>query len=161
VPAIRRLKDKEVKSLLRDLVKAYPRTASLRSANNFDELSIGEHAVYFVDGAPLIVRSKVGLMPSLKYDEAISLLPHIVVDMGAVARIANGANIMRPGVRRIDGDFGKGELVVIVDEKYSKPIAVGRSEVDSAEMRLMGKGQVVENLHYVGDELWRSFVRAS
>jgi PUA domain protein len=161
VPAFRRLKDKEVKGLLRDLNRTYPSTGSLRSANNFDELSIGEHAVYFIDGAPLIVRSKIGLMPSLKYDEAISSLPHIVVDMGAVAHVANGANIMRPGVRRIDGDFGKGELVVIVDEKYSKPIAIGRSEVDSTEMRLIGKGQVVENVHYVGDELWRSFVRPS
>ena len=161
MPAFRRLKDKEVKGLLRDLNRTYPSTGSLRSANNFDELSIGEHAVYFIDGAPLIVRSKIGLMPSLKYDEAISSLPHIVVDMGAVAHVANGANIMRPGVRRIDGDFGKGELVVIVDEKYSKPIAIGRSEVDSTEMRLIGKGQVVENVHYVGDELWRSFVRPS
>ena len=48
-------------------------------------------------------------------------------------------------------------MVVIVDEKYSKPIAIGLTEVDSSEMRLMSKGKVVGNLHYVGDELWKSF----
>jgi PUA domain protein len=157
LPSIRRLKDKEVKRILRDFIGIYPSAAILESAVNFDELTVGEEVVYFVDGAPLIVRTKNGLLPSLKFEEVINSLPRIIVDMGAVAHIANGADIMRPGVREVDSDFAKGALVLIIDEKYSKPIALGRTEVDSTEMRLMSKGKVVGNVHYVGDDLWRSF----
>lgn len=157
---MRRLKDKEVKRLLRDIISVYPSAATLDSAKTFDELTVGEQVVYFVDGAPLIVRTKTGLLPSLKFDEVINSLPRIIVDMGAVAHVANGADIMRPGVKDVQSDFAKGELVVIVDEKYNKPIALGLTEVDSAEMRLMGKGKVIWNVHYVGDELWKSFVKS-
>jgi PUA domain protein len=154
---MRRLKDREVKRILRDFIGMYPSAAILESATNFDELTVGEEVVYFVDGTPLIVRTRAGLLPSLKFDKVINSLPRIIVDMGAVAHIANGADIMRPGVREVHSDFAKGALVLIVDEKYSKPIALGRAEVDSAEMRFMGKGKVVGNVHYVGDALWRSF----
>lgn len=157
----RRLKDKEVKALLRDLVETYPVTADLRSAKNFDELTVGDRVAYFIDGAPLLIRTKVGLMPSLKFGQMVNSFPRVVVDMGAVAHIANGANIMRPGVRRIEGDFGKEKLVVVVDEKYGKPLALGLTKVDSAEMKLMTRGEVIENIHYVGDDLWNSFTKSS
>ena len=129
----------------------------MESAKTFDELIVGEGVVYFVDDAPSIIRTKRGLLPSLKFDKMINSLPRIIVDMGAVARVANGADIMRPGVKGMQGDFAKGKLVVIVDENYGKPIALGFTEVNSEEMRAMSKGKVIENVHYVGDELWRSF----
>ena len=154
---MRRLKDKEIKRLLRDFIGIYPGAAMLESAVNFDEVTVSEEAAYFVDGKPLIVRTKRGLLPSLKFDEVINSLPRITVDMGAVAHVVNGADIMRPGIREVHGDFAKGALVLIVDEKYGKPIALGRTEVDSAEMRGMSKGKVIGNVHYVGDDLWRSF----
>ena len=154
---MKRLKDKEVKRLLRDFIGIYPDAVILESAVNFDEHAVGEGAVYFVDGTPLIIRTKMGLLPSLKFDRVVSSLPHIVVDMGAVAHIVNGADIMRPGVKGIPNDFGKGALVVIVDERHGKPIALGLTEVDSAEMRVISKGKVIRNVHYVGDDLWKSF----
>jgi PUA domain protein len=157
LPSMRRLKDKEVKRLLRDFVGVYPSAATLDSAKNFDELTVGEQVVYFVDGTPLIVRTRTGLLPSLKFDKVINSLPRIIVDMGAVAHVANGADIMRPGVKDVQSDFAKGELVVIADEKYNKPIALGLTEIDSAEMRLMPRGKVILNVHYVGDDLWKSF----
>ena len=131
--------------------------AVLDSAKNFDEHTVGEDVIYSVDGKPLIMRTRNRLLPSLKFEEVINSLPHIIVDMGAVAHIANGADIMRPGVKDVHSDFPKGALVVIVDEKYGKPIALGLTEVDSSEMRLMSKGKVIGNVHYVGDELWKSF----
>jgi PUA domain protein len=156
---MRRLKDREVKALLREFARVYLNVAPLESARDFDELTVGEDVVYFVDGAPLIVRTKVGLLPSLKFMKAVDSLPRVVVDMGAVAHIANGADLMRPGVRDVRGDFGRGDLVVIADEKYDKPIALGLSEVDSTELRGVSKGKVIRNVHYVGDELWKSFVK--
>ena len=129
----------------------------MHSAKDFDELTVGAGTVYFVDGTPLIIRTKSGLLPSLKFSEAVNSLPHVVVDMGAVAHIANGADIMRPGVRDVRRDFVKGDLVVIADEKYGKPIALGLAEVDAMELRSVTKGKVIRSVHYVGDELWNSF----
>ncbi|HUK49693.1 MAG TPA: PUA domain-containing protein [Terriglobales bacterium] len=158
MPTLRRLKDKEARAILREFVQLYPKSeTTLRSATTFDELIIGDGAAYFIDGKPLILRTKRSLLPTLKFEEVVKSLPRVVVDMGAVAHIANGAQLMSPGVRNLASDFAKGELLVIVDEKYGKPIALGIADMDSGAMRTMKKGKVVENVHYVGDEAWRSF----
>jgi PUA domain protein len=158
LPTRLHLKDKEVRQLLKEFVEKYPSVErSLRSAENFEELSVDKSSVFFVEGAPLILRTEGGLLPSLKFDELINDLPKIVVDMGAVAHVVNGAQIMRPGIKQFDNDFAKGDLVVIVDEKFGKKIALGLAEMDSQAMKSLSKGRVITNLHYVGDELWKSF----
>jgi len=159
---MRRLKDKEVKGLLREFICRYPNTEeSLASVESFDELSVGEEMVYFGNNSPLILRRKIGLLPSLKFDKCVQSLPRVVVDMGAVAHVANGADIMRPGIRDIPSNFGNGDLLVIVDEKYSKPLALGLAEVGSTEMKSMTKGKVIRNVHFVGDELWAAYNKPS
>ena len=158
MPTRLHLKDKEVRQLLKEFVEKYPSVErSLRSAENFEELSVDKSSVLFVEGEPLILRTEGGLLPSLKFDELINDLPKIVVDMGAVAHVVNGAQIMRPGIKQFDNDFAKGDLVVIVDEKFGKKIALGLAEMDSQAMKSLSKGRVITNLHYVGDELWKSF----
>jgi PUA domain protein len=133
----------------------------MESAKVFDEFSVGENTVYFVDGTPLILRTKLGLLPSLKFQETLNSLPRATVDMGAVAHVANGADVMRPGIKSFQDDFVKGDLLVIIDEKYGKPIALGIADFDSATIRSMTKGKVIVNVHYVGDELWKSFSKPS
>lgn len=162
MPSMRRLKDREVKGLLRDFIGRYPGVEEfLVSAKTFDEVVVGEEMVYFVDDLPLILRRTIGLLPSLKFEKCVNSLPRVVVDMGAVAHVANGADIMRPGISDIPSDFAKGDLLVIVDEKYSKPLALGLAEVESKEMKSMSKGKVIENVHFVGDELWNSYNKPS
>jgi len=144
--------------LLKEFIERFPSSeAELRSARIFEELPVDDNLVFFVDGKPLILRLQSGLLPSLKFEQLTSGLPKIVVDMGAVAHVANGAQIMRPGIKQLNDDFVKGDLVVIVDEKFNKAIALGLAEMDSEAMRSQTKGIVIRNLHYVGDELWKSF----
>lgn len=113
--------------------------------------------IIFVDNRPLILQTKHGPVPSLKFDEVINALPKVVVDMGAVAHLANGAHLMRPGIREIRGDFQKGDMIAIVDEKFGKAIALGTADFDSASMRALSKGKVVVNVHFAGDAYWKSF----
>ena len=153
---MRRLKDREVKALVKEFVALYP-TTQLDSAKTFDEHLVEHDIVYVIDGAPLVLRTTVGLLPSLKFQQVIESLPHIIVDMGAVSHIVNGADVMRPGIRQVQSEFGRDALVLIVDEKYGKPIAIGLAELGAAEMRLANKGKAVRNVHYVGDQLWNSF----
>ena len=145
--------------MLKEFIERFPSSeATLRSTRSFEELPVDQSLIFFADGKPLILRKQGTLFPSLKFDELINAMPQIVVDMGAVAHVANGAQIMRPGIRQVKGEFAKGELVVIVDEKFSKAIALGVAEMDSEAMKSLTKGRVITNIHYVGDELWKSFV---
>ena len=136
-----------------------PSEPFLRSVNDVQEQAVGKGLVFFLNARALFLRTESGLLPSLKFDELLSSLPKIVVDMGAVAHVANGAHVMRPGIKVIPNDFRKGDLLLIVDEKFGKNIALGIADVDSNAMKSANKGKVIENIHYVGDDFWKSFVQ--
>ncbi len=155
---MRHLKDKEIKELFKEFVERYPSSGQmLKSTRNVEELVVDDDSVLFVDGKPLILRTNTGLLPSLKFEMFIGSLPKVIVDMGAVAHVINGAQIMRPGIKDFNGVFSKGDLAVIVDEKFGKAIALGIVEADLAIMKSMSKGRVIANVHYVGDKFWNAF----
>jgi PUA domain protein len=155
---IRHLKDRESKQIIKDFITKYPLSeASLSSVKHLEELAIEDVSVFFADGKPWILHTSKGTFPSLKYEAVLSTLPKVIVDMGAVPHVANGAQIMRPGVSKIEGQFAEGDLVVILDEKYRKTIALGIAEIDSDTMQSTTKGRVINNIHYVGDQVWKSF----
>jgi len=155
---MRHLKDRESKQIIKEFVNKFPSsTESLDSVKHLEEEMVEDSLVFFADGKPWIVRVQGRLLPSLKYDVVLAMLPKIVVDMGAVPHVANGAHVMRPGIRQIEGQFEKDDLVAIHDERYRKIIAIGLAEHDSESIRSMTKGRVIANMHYVGDPLWKSF----
>ncbi|MGA2783444.1 MAG: PUA domain-containing protein [Candidatus Bathyarchaeia archaeon] len=155
---MRHLKDRETKQIIKDFTTKYPSSVEqLSFVEHLEELTTEDALVFFADGKPWILRTTKGLLPSLKFEAMLKTFPKVIVDMGAVPHIANGAQIMRPGVRSIEGQFAKDELVVILDEKYRKTIALGISEVDSETMKSMTKGRVINNIHYVGDPVWNAF----
>jgi PUA-domain protein len=158
LPATRHLKGKEVRRLIKEFTQQYPASSSiLNSASNFEEIVVDDSAIVFVDGRSLILRTQGLLLPSLRFDELVDTLPRVIVDMGAVAHLVNGADIMRPGIREIKGTFAKGGVTVIVDEKFGKAIALGIADMDSGVMQSVIKGKVISNVHYVGDEIWKTF----
>ncbi|MDH5734224.1 MAG: RNA-binding protein, partial [Candidatus Bathyarchaeota archaeon] len=81
--------------------------------------------VFLVNGKPMMVRFNNVLFPTLIFDKVLSFLPQIVVDMGAVPHVCNGADIMAPGVRRITGKFKESDPLLIIDERHGKPLAIG------------------------------------
>ncbi|MGI0091639.1 MAG: PUA domain-containing protein [Nitrososphaerales archaeon] len=92
--------------------------------------------------------------PLLKDESILPSLPVVTVDSGAIKFVCNGANIMRPGISKIDGDFQGGGLLLVREQKYGKAIAIGRATTARLEMESATKGAVVTNLHYVGDKFW-------
>jgi PUA domain protein len=103
-------------------------------------------------GTPVLILSGDTPIPLLS---AIGLvdLKRVVVDMGAVPHVTKGADVMAPGVVSADSDIRPGAIVVVVDERHGKPLAVGLAVVPGGEMR-GPKGKVVKNLHHVGDDFW-------
>ena len=110
--------------------------------------------VYVVDGRPLIAESEGNVFPTLLFEEQLSSMPKVVVDMGAVPYICNKADIMGPGIVDIQGEFEPKNLVIVLDAKNRKPIAVSEAIYDSGTAASTRKGKLFKNLHCVGDEIW-------
>jgi PUA-domain protein len=116
--------------------------------------------VFYLEGKPLLASTKDGLIPTLLFEKALFVLPRITVNMGAVPYVCNGADVLAPGVVKIEGAFAVGDLALVVDERHSKPLAVVSALVDSQAASGLKRGKVAENLHYVGDALWNMLKRA-
>ena len=74
--------------------------------------------------------------------------------MGAVPHVCKGADVMAPGIRRFSGEFQKGDLVLVTDEKHGKPIALGEALYGAEQAKNTKQGPVIKNVHYVGDKTW-------
>lgn len=115
----------------------------------------------FEDGQIIIgegltaIKKGESYLPFLSDSVTLAKFPSVIVDMGAVKFMCNGANVMRPGIRSF-GEFEKDQIVCIIEESQKKSLAVGRALVSSQEMAQMSKGIVVENLHYISDKYWEA-----
>lgn len=116
-----------------------------------------EGKIYFINRKPAIASSKGALVPTLFFEEALQELPKIVVNMGAVPHICNGADLMAPGIVKIEGNFDSNDFVVVVDEKHHKPLAILRTLTDSLAASSLQHGKVAKNVHHIGDSLWNLF----
>jgi PUA domain protein len=96
------------------------------------------------------------ILPFLGEPEITEHFPHVVVDMGAVKFVCNGAKIMRPGITKFD-TFKKGDIVIVKDQLYSKALATGLALEDSETAVANAKGYVIDNLHYVSDKFWEAY----
>lgn len=88
--------------------------------------------------------------------EILTHFKKVVVDMGAVRFVVNGADILRPGIVSYDPDLKKDDPVVILDESHNKPIAIGRAIYSATDMKKNANGKAIKNIHYVGDHIWKS-----
>jgi PUA-domain protein len=93
-------------------------------------------------------------VPILKLILENNFLKKITVDTGAVKFVVNGADVMRPGITKVDEEIKENEIIVIVDETHSKPLAIGLTLFDSQGINEQKTGKSLVNLHQVGDKLW-------
>jgi PUA domain protein len=123
-------------------------------AERFESAMLDESTVYLLDDVIEFVREGDDLYPYLGGTH-VDRLPNVVVDMGAIPYVCNGADIMAPGITNMDS-FKEGDLVVVRDVTHGKALAIGRALKSSSDVEAVRKGKVVENLHYVGDRLWNA-----
>ena len=84
----------------------------------------------------------------------------IVVDMGAVKFVINGADIMTPGIVDADIDIKIDDQVWICDEKNKKVLATGIALINGEDMNITKKGKAIKSQFFVGDLLWNSFAKS-
>ena len=119
--------------------------------------------VYFVDEHVQLITGdgitvlKIGddYLPFLNQTDILEKFPNVMVDMGAVKFMCNGANVMRPGIKKYT-EFSKNDIVCGIEESQRKFLAVGRAIIDSSELDHIPKGEVIKNLHYISDKYWET-----
>lgn len=149
------LSKKEVKQLLETIEAKLKLTTLPREG--YEEMEEEEVKLILLNKEPFLVILKDELViPHLKYllKHGHCFLPKIIVDKGAIKPIGSGADVMAPGIIRIEGSFSENNIAVVTEERMI-PIAVVRALYSSETILGMRKGKVAINLHYPGDKPWK------
>jgi predicted RNA-binding protein (TIGR00451 family) len=81
-------------------------------------------------------------------------MKRVIIDQPAVPYISGGADVMRPGIVKVDDDIVKDDFVAIVDQKNQVPIAIGKAMFGAADITAMDKGKAIKTIHHAGDKYW-------
>ena len=112
--------------------------------------------LYAVNNILKLWKSKDGYIPvlTLLLNKKVDLKT-VVVDMGAIRFVTNGADVMRPGITKIESTIKKNEIIQIVDETHSRALALGKALFDANVMESKTSGKVIKNLHTIKDNVWK------
>jgi PUA-domain protein len=153
------LKTKEAEAFMKRASEKIVALEQIVKAKADVELVQTEFAeIYLINGKPLLAKSGGNVFPTLVFSEFLASSPKVFIDMGAVPHVCNGANIMAPGITRFEGEFKKGDFVLVADERHGKSIAIGEIIYDADVAESVTQGVVVRNVHFVGDNVW-SFIK--
>jgi PUA domain protein len=149
-----RLKKKEMNQILDYLQSRYDidlfHTSATVESGRIEEYTVvfvnGEIDFFYFENIPMFTLRGLEKYHPQRY--------YVIVDMGAIQFVTNGADIMAPGIIDADVDIEVNDLVWISDERYHKPLAIGKAVVDGRTMKEQNSGKAVKNIHYVGDKLW-------
>ena len=154
------IRKSEVKTLKEEILKQYDETFinQIFPMKSNVELILTESGdtLYAVNNELKIWKSKDGYIPvlTLLLNNRVELKT-VIVDFGAVRHVANGADIMRPGITTIDPLIKKGDILKIEEETHHRALAVGKAMFDAAEMESKDSGKVIMNLHTIQDPIWQ------
>ena len=119
-------------------------------------IKLDEAEVILLEDKFQLVRKNGKIFPFLRDQDLLDHLPTVIVDKGAIKFVCNGADIMGPGIVKVEGEFGKESIISIKEELHGKFIAVGASILPSVEILASERGAMIRNLHFVGDRLWEA-----
>ncbi|BGO97446.1 translation machinery-associated protein 20 [Rhodotorula toruloides] len=124
-----------------------------------------EHiSIYAVHGEPLFFQHFDGpFYPTLKILHRFpDMLPRVGVDRGAIKFVLSGANIMCPGMTSATGylppsssNIPKGKPVAVHAYGKENALAIGLLAMSTDEIREINKNIGVENITFLGDDLWK------
>jgi PUA domain protein len=148
------LSKSETTDIISRMKQSWP-DGTVPKIKNFKLCQIDDHKSLLIGDELTAVQIGEKIIPFLDQSEVLSKFPTIIVDMGAIKFVCNGARVARPGIVEMDS-FGKGDIVTVRDQVHHKILAVGTALEDSQTANHMTKGHVVENLHYISDKIWET-----
>lgn len=140
--------------LLTDLESIYGNSIKNITSSKFEYADMGDLSVILIDGKILLFMVDNTYFPTIRGVMELGLEKNLaIVDSGAVRFIVNGADIMSPGIVKADPDIKTGDPVIVKEEKYGKPLAIGKALIDGSKM-IADSGKAIKSMHHVGDEIW-------
>lgn len=131
-----------------NLIKRGTRVEVVELISKGEIILINEKAAY--------IKKNDAIFPSLLNATTLTSLPSLTVDTGAISHICNGADVMAPGVVKIEGDFDVNDIVVVNEERFSKVIALAKALFNSKQIIAKEQGKIAETLHFIGDQFWEA-----
>jgi PUA domain protein len=156
------IKHSEIKQLKDEIIKQYDKDflneLIPKKANVEYILAENDDEFYAINKELKLWKSKKdGYIPVLtQLLESKIDLKKVVVDMGAIKFLTlNKADVMRPGITKIDPSIKRDEIIQIVDETHGRPLVIGKAMFNAEEMQEKKKGKVIRNLHTIEDDVWK------
>ena len=148
------LKKKEIRRLKAEIEEIYdcklPDDIDMEVAKLFDfDVILVDRSLDFLlfDEKPLFALTAIErYQPKKKF---------VIVDKGAVKFLANGADVMVPGIVDADRDVKEGDPVWVKEETHGKAISVGISMMNGNDLVELQKGRGVKSIHWIGDKIWK------
>lgn len=141
---MRHLSKKEKKQLVENLPKGYEINPQK------DTITVNGNILY-KDNEKYLIINNSSYLPHLNSIND-NLYKAVYVDKGAIPFIIKGADLMKPGIQKIDSEIIKNEIILIKDENHNKNLAIGYSLYSSNELETQEKGKSVKIYHYFNDE---------
>lgn len=155
-----RLKEKDTKKII-DILQKNFNNINIDKKSSIETGDVENISYIFIDNEPCFFYFEEKIIFTLfglnKFNPKNKF---VVIDMGAVKFITNGADVMAPGIVDADKDIIENDQVWICDERYRKPLAVGIALASGEQMIQGKKGKSIRIIHYVGDHIW-TFVAKS
>jgi len=148
------LKTKDIKKIQEELENNF-KERFIKDNSKVEVGDLGEIKLVFIDGSPCFMFQNSKIFFTLQGINKFSLKQnYVVVDMGAVKFVSNGADVMAPGIIDADKNIKENDQVWICDEAHHKPLAIGIAIISGEEMIKNKKGKAIKTIHYVGDDIW-------
>ena len=78
----------------------------------------------------------------MPFERMLDHLPKVYVKDSAVDAICHGADLAVPGITKIEGNFGKGQIVAVMTQK-GEGIAIGETRIPASKILESSKGSAV------------------
>ena len=149
-----RLKSKEIRNILNELQQIF-HDDFFGKKSSIETGSIEGIDVILVDDEVDFIINDERIFFTIRGLNKYNPKEHrVVVDMGAIKFITNGADVMTAGIVDADPNIQEDDQVWICDETHHKPLAVGIALISGEEMVSQKEGKAIKNIHYIGDRLW-------
>jgi predicted RNA-binding protein (TIGR00451 family) len=122
------LKRKTARKLVEELSSGFGEI----DVERVESAELEDYVIYLLDDVIEFVRDGDAVYPYLG-GSYVDGLPRVVVDMGAIPYVCNGADVMAPGITGMDS-FEVGDLVVVRDATHGKALAIGRAMKSSSDI---------------------------
>ena len=156
------LKSKDVKILIKKLTESFgkqnistiiekkSRVEWIKLDNREELISVNGTLCFWLNDKQYLPLMSMLINKEIKFE-----MPSILVDAGAIPYVTKGADVMRPGITKIDSNILKDDIIIIRDFKHKRALAVGMAKFNADEMESMNKGKVIQNLHTISDDIWK------